>query len=99
VSTQGGWAPLWGHGGKELFFRGIGSPDMYAVEVQTSPTFALGETHTLFQTIAQWSLANRMYAANPDDQRFLMLYPPYDKDLQLVRVENFLEDLKRRMGE
>ena len=99
VSTQGGWSPLWAHIGKELFFRGSNSPDMYAVEGQTSPTFVVGETRTLFQTIAELGLVVRLYAVSPDDQRFLMLYPPHGRgDVQLVRVENFLEELKETVA-
>ncbi len=99
VSTNGGWSPLWAHSGKELFFRGSSSPDMYTVEVQTSPTFVVGETRTLFQTIAELGLVVRLYAVSPDDQRFLMLYPPHGRgDVQLVRVENFLEELKEKVA-
>jgi serine/threonine-protein kinase len=98
VSTNGGWSPRWAHSGRELFFRGSSAPDLYAVEVQTSPTFVVGETRTLFQTIAELGFVRHLYAVSPDDQRFLMLYPPHGSgDVQLVRVENFLEDLKRRM--
>lgn len=38
---------MWSRSGSDLFFRN-GSGEMVAVQVQTSPTFAMGRTEVLF---------------------------------------------------
>ncbi len=97
VSTDGGVEPQWAHSGKELFFRGISTLDMMAVDVQTTPVFRPGMPRALFHTDAATGLDYVRYAVSPDDRRFLMVgRGGADAQPQLVRVENFIQHLERR---
>jgi serine/threonine-protein kinase len=97
VSTRGGTEPLWSHSGKELFYRDVAG-NLVAVEVQSTPTFALGRSTVLFPAAAYYSFARGLeYAVAPDDRRFLMIRqvaggPPDE----LIVVDNWFEELKSK---
>jgi eukaryotic-like serine/threonine-protein kinase len=97
VSTRGGTEPLWSHSGKELFYRDVAG-NLVAVEVQSTPTFALGRSAALFPAAAYYSFARGLeYAVAPDDRRFLMIRqvaggPPDE----LIVVDNWFEELKSK---
>ena len=73
ISFEGGSEPRWGHSGHELFYRdAIG--DLIAVEVRTSPTFAIVSRQVLFSTRGYFRLSNHFgYEVMPGDQRFVVL--------------------------
>jgi len=93
VSTDGGLEPQWAHSGKELFFRAVGSLDMMAAAVETSPTFRPGTPRLLFRTAAATGLEYVRYAVAPDDQHFLMVGQGGDREPRLVRIEHFMQSL------
>jgi serine/threonine-protein kinase len=97
VSTQGGIEPQWSHSGKELFYRDVAG-NLIAVEVNTSPSFAVGRATVLFA--AGGFRADQFgteYAVALDDRRFLMIRPASatapDK---LIVVDNWFEELKAK---
>jgi eukaryotic-like serine/threonine-protein kinase len=96
VSTEGGMEPRWSHGGKEIFFRGIGGAEMMVVDVQTAPTFHAGPTRLLFRSDAVAGEEYVRYDVTSDDRRFLVVRPSgVETAAQLVRVEHFLRALER----
>ena len=95
VSTGGGTEPLRSHTGKELFYRDVAG-NLVAVEVQSTPTFSLGRSTTLFPAGAYLSFdRGAQYAVAPDDRRFLMIRQvPGNASDELVVVDNWFEELK-----
>jgi len=93
ISTDGGGVPLWAHNGRELFYKR--RDDLVAVEVQPGPPFVVGEPRTLFQL----PLTVTTYGVGPNDQRFLVIQPEAaDGDRELIVVENWVEELKAKVG-
>ena len=101
VSTEGGVEPMWAHSGDELFFKNP-ARQLVAVTVRTVPTFVVVQRQALFTVdpgIANF-LTMARYDVAPDDQRFLMFRPPVNGDSLpgVTVVENFLEEVKARVG-
>jgi serine/threonine-protein kinase len=97
VSTAGGDAPLWSHGGKELYFRN-NHGDLVAAEVKTTPTFSVGEQKVLF-SLSPFTFGGgvQLYAVAPDDKHFLMLRETTAGQSGLLIVsEHWLDELKAR---
>ena len=73
---------------------------MMAVPMQTSPSLVMGTPVKLFEGRFFSGLVGRTYDVSPDGRRFLMIkdaastaeLPP-----QIVIVENWFEELKRRV--
>jgi Tol biopolymer transport system component len=101
ISTGGGVEPRWAHSGRELFYK---SParELVAVSVDAEETFAAMDRQVLF-TFGP-SLANTAshprYSVAPDDQSFLTYQSPgLGEGLsEVVVAENFLEELKAKVG-
>ena len=97
VSFEGGSEPRWGHSGRELFYRdAIG--DLIAVEVRTSPTFAIVSRRSLFSTRAYFRLGNHFgYEVIPGDQRFVVL--PFggldERGGDLILVQHWSQEVER----
>jgi serine/threonine-protein kinase len=97
ISVDGGTEPRWAHSGRELFYRSS-VPEMVVAEIQSDPTFAVGERRVLFS----WGdLDNDRFDVAPDDQRFLFVRSRAElsERFELVVVENFFEELKAKVGE
>jgi len=99
ISTDGGTEPVWNPSGGELFYRA--DERMMAVPVTRRPGFSAGKPAVLFE--GTWlptpaTLPN--YDVSPDGKRFLMLKPADEEqgDRQIVVVQNWFEELKRRMA-
>jgi Tol biopolymer transport system component len=71
VSVDGGEEPVWGHTGRELFFR-RGS-EMVAVDVHGTATFAHGPARILFSGPFKRDGVNSNYDLDLNDQRFVMV--------------------------
>ena len=99
ISSEGGAGPAWAHSGRELFYL---SPDqqMMSVDVVPGSTFIAGDRRALFSVQPFFvSASTRYYDVAPDDDRFVMIRPAPDEGLgQIVVVENFFEEILRRMG-
>jgi serine/threonine-protein kinase len=97
ISSSGGRRPLWGPGGRELFFLG---PDaMMAIDIESEPTFSVGIPKRLFST-DEYVDSPLSYSVSPDGQRFLMFKPvtgtesgDADGQLSLRVVLNWFEEL------
>jgi serine/threonine-protein kinase len=97
VSTAGGFDPLWGRDGRELFYF-VASGTVMATPIQpgTGATFAAGNPRVVFDG----RYVEQGYDVSPDGQRFLMIKdarptgegPPPS---QFIVVQNWLEELKR----
>jgi serine/threonine-protein kinase len=97
ISSSGGRQPLWGPGGRELFFLG---PDaMMAIDIESEPTFSVGVPKRLFST-DEYADSPNSYSVSPDGQRFLMFKSVIgtdsgdaDNQLSLRVVLNWFEEL------
>ncbi|MFC1790866.1 hypothetical protein ACFL0I_00145, partial [Gemmatimonadota bacterium] len=98
VSTDGGTEPVWARSGEELFYRN-GVSELVAVQVSGEPSFAVGEQEVLF-SVAGYLFGNGrpQYAVTPDDQRFVLLRIGEAVDTDPILVQNFLEELKAKVG-
>ena len=103
VSTTGGSAARWAHSGRELFYEGPAG-DLMVVPVTPGPTFAPGEPRRLFPLGSGLVPSNIVpyYDLTPDDKRFVMVRVAAVNQApgagQLVVVDNWLEELRRKMG-
>jgi serine/threonine protein kinase/Tol biopolymer transport system component len=101
VSTQGGASPTWGPNGRELFYRHARA--MMSVPVPpTGKAFTHGNPRVLFEGSyvpeASDGSGARSYALAPDGQRFLMMKEEERHDAtQIVVIQNWVEELKRRV--
>jgi hypothetical protein len=102
ISAAGGDGPLWAPTGREIFYQlGAGeTTEMFAVPVQTTPTFSFGTGRRLFQG-PYLSFLNLNYDVSPDGRRFLMVkaFTPGptagSATVDLVVVLNWTDELKR----
>jgi len=102
VSADGGIVPLWAHSGRELFFLDD-QQRLVAAQVVTEPTFRVVELLPLFEIPPGYQFPQNgdPYDITLDDQRFLMarVFESGDEEPQrVVLVTNWVEELKRRMG-
>lgn len=98
ISTEGGTEPVWNPNGKELFYRS--GNKMIVVDITIQPGFSVGKPKTLFQgPYVSTPLTTPYYDVSPDGQRFLMLKPSEQTPSlnQIVVVQNWFEELKRRV--
>ncbi len=98
ISTEGGTEPVWNRNGRELFYRS--GDKMMAVDIATQPGFAAGTPRMLFEgQYVPAPGASPNYDVSPDGQRFLMLKPVEQAQAatQIVVVQNWFEELKRRV--
>jgi serine/threonine-protein kinase len=96
VSVNGGQAPRWAPGGDELFYRTASG--MTAATVETERAFRVTGRTVLFED--DYRTVNPVYAhydVDPRSGRFLMLTGE-DASGEIIVVANWLEELRRRMG-
>ncbi|HEX4932391.1 MAG TPA: hypothetical protein VFV33_04375, partial [Gemmatimonadaceae bacterium] len=98
VSPAGGIEPVWAHNGRELFFRAT-SGDLLSVEMTLdgsgAPRFAA--PRPLFRISLDENADGRHYQVMPDDQHFILLHSIGGSKRDLMVVENFVEELKRKV--
>ncbi len=107
VSTDGGTQPLWNAEGRELFYVDAESTEqpirrMFAVPVQTDPTFSYGNPVLLFEgEYATGGSNGRAYDVAADGQRFLMVKEGTAAgsvaQTRMHIVLNWFEELKARV--
>jgi eukaryotic-like serine/threonine-protein kinase len=98
ISTEGGTEPVWNPNGGELFYRS--GERMMAVAIATQPSFTAGKPRMLFKgQYVPTVTTPPNYDVSPDGQRFLMLKSSEEeqKATQIVVVQNWFEELKRRV--
>ncbi len=102
VSTQGGSAARWAHSGRELFYESPAG-GLMVVPVAQGPTFAPAESRPLFPLGSGLvpSAIVPYYDLTPDDRRFAMVRLAAVNQApgagQVVVVDNWFEELKRKM--
>jgi len=102
VSTTGGLSPVWAHSGRELFFLD-GKGNLVSQAVQPGASFTRGGQRALFSMAGYREVGNyHSFDVAPDDQRFLMVRMRRGAETEaqvLVVVDNWIEEVKRRMRE
>jgi eukaryotic-like serine/threonine-protein kinase len=101
VSTGGGGQPAWSPGGSELFFMDPQNR-MVSAQISTTPAFEVTALRTLFSARAFITDAfHRSYEVTPDGQ-FLFVSPQHltgSLSPRVVRVDNWLKDLRARVAQ
>ena len=103
ATTDGGHSPVWSPNGRELFYYANGT--MWAVPVETEPTFRPLNPEALFQGAYVVQPGNTFWPFDiaPNGERFLMRKPGVatlaDDDIepQLVVVQNWTQELLERV--
>jgi dipeptidyl aminopeptidase/acylaminoacyl peptidase len=108
VSSDGGFAPVWGRNGRELFFVAPPSPStrglvLTSVEVRLGSSFDWGQSQALFD-VSNFRLLGPDYTVGhydvaPDGQRFVFARAVSSRPSQLVVVQNFFEVLRRAVAD
>jgi len=99
VSTNGGFAPRWARSGDEIFYLDEDGT-MWSVEVVRGVPFTITTRQRLFDASAYELDQHQEYDVAPDG-RFLMVRKrggPQGAERELVWVQNWLEELKAKMG-
>ena len=97
VSTDGGYAPVWSHDGRRLFYISLRG-GMMGVEVTTGETFTMGERRALFP-LTEYREAPYAYDLSIDDSKFLMIRTRGGgEDPELIVVKNWFEELRNKVG-
>ena len=97
ISTEGGTEPVWNRNGRELVYRN--GERMMSVEITVQPAFAVGVARQVFAGSYADPVIIPTYDMTSDGQRFLMLKPKEQQaaNNQIVIVQNWFEELKRRV--
>ena len=100
VSVNGGVMPLWSRSGNRIFYVN-GANEMVEVRVSTAPSFTVQNRRTLFSIGPEFLISQTAdymrYAISPDDERFLMLRLEETETRELILVQNWMDELKRRV--
>jgi Tol biopolymer transport system component len=100
ISTAGGYAPVWGHDQRELFYLRTADSmiQMMVVEIESATSFRAGTPRLLFEGQYRTTVPFRNYDIAPDGQRFIMTTrsgPPEPPTTQMHVILNWAEELKR----
>ena len=96
--------PLWAHNGRELFYVDL-EHRVVQVSFDTARGFRVTGERVLFPLDGTYVTATYRWTAGlwditPDDERFLMVrrrQRPWEERAQLIVVENFFDELERRV--
>ena len=86
ISTAGGSEPRWRRDGGELFYRNADT--LFAVQVRTSPGFAIGKRTVLFTGAYVSNSRHATYDVHPDGQRFVFVTSDRSEATDLILVQN-----------
>ena len=101
ISNGGGSHPVWSPKEHEIYFLDRSS-QLNAAEVQTGPTFAVGDVRPLFDA-SQFSIDpfHQSYDVTPDGGSFIFSSPRQSgartNGIRLVWVNNWFTDLQARI--
>jgi Tol biopolymer transport system component len=94
ISTDGGFEPMWGRGGRELFFRT--GAKLLSATLATSPEFVVVRRDTLFEDAFRLGTNYGNYDVSPDGKSFVMVKPLASQDPPVI-VLGWLDELRDRM--
>jgi len=100
VSVGGAVEPVWSESGNELFFRASGE-GLTAVEVGEGEDFSIGEMNSLFRSRPYLLFSShRAYDLDRGRNRFAMIRAARAEaePALLILVQNFMEEVKARVG-
>jgi Tol biopolymer transport system component len=93
ISATGGTEPVWGAGGKQLYYR-AGSRRVIAVPVTAGNEFRVGSASEINVTLDSGSLQTN-YDVSPDGSRLIGILQDDLAPPSIVLVQNWSEELKR----
>lgn len=104
ISNGGGIDPIWGPGGRELFFRTF-EGHLMRVAIETEPKFVVANPEIVLGPGSYVvSSFNRSFDISPDGQRFLMMKDvrstgddPYAGLAQMIVVQNWFQELNAQV--
>ena len=101
ISSAGGAEPRWSHDGRELFFLDPAAT-MMAAQIQTAPSFAVGESRRLFDASGFIDLGfHQSYDVTADGRFFLLIASkragPNGRSPTIVQAENWFADVRSRL--
>jgi serine/threonine-protein kinase len=98
ISTTDGYAPLWSHTGRELFYLSQETGKLMSVAVKPGATFAFDQPRPLL-SVVQYVGGGPVqpFDVSADDKRFLFLREtaPSDRS-ELIVVQNWTQELEQR---
>ncbi len=92
ISTAGGSKPVWGAGGRDLYYRN--GDKMLVVPIETKPVFKAGSARVLFE--GRYWVAGHDYDVSPAGDRFYMIQEG-PAPTQITVVQDWFDELKRRV--
>jgi len=101
VSNAGGTEPRWSADGREIFFLDL-SFSMMAAQVQTRPSFAVGDSRRLFDASGFIDLGfHQNYEVDRDGRTFFFIAPrrsgARDRPPTVVLAEHWFADVRSRL--
>ena len=99
VSTQSGWFPRWGRGGKELFYLTVTDNTLTSVEVSVQgANFSTGRVQSLFRPLLSITpgISAAEFDVGLDGQRILVNSLGEAKPEPIVLVVNWTAELKKK---
>src|SRR5687767_6117612 len=94
ISTDGGRAPVWTRGGREIVYQAP-EDEIMAVDVRAAPTFQAGIPKALFKTNLRPPPGGQ-FDVTPDGERFLVNVKPADENSDPVTlVQNWAAERKQ----
>ncbi|MCZ6725966.1 MAG: protein kinase, partial [Acidobacteria bacterium] len=96
VSIDGGLSPIWSADGGELFFRDGGALLAASIDLEGEPRVRV-PTEVFDGPYTLDLMGHQRYDVSPDGRRFLMV--ENSDDYRVVIVQNWFEELKRKVPE
>ncbi len=100
ISISGGTSPRWAHRTHELFY--YDGKAIVAVPLRRGADFATGPPQRLFDFTPFTGRVGPDFEVAPDDQRFLLIRSENETPsnrLQLVIVQNWMTELRHKLGQ
>ena len=101
VSNGGGVEPRWSADGREIFFLDLGF-SMMTAQIQTTPSFAVGDSRRLFDASGYFNLGfHQSYDVTRDGKSFFFVAPKRagarDRAPTMVMAEHWFTDVRSRL--
>jgi serine/threonine-protein kinase len=95
ISTDGGTEPVWGRGGRELFYRA--QNQLMSAAIQTTPAFSVSSRRPVLPDAYTQNPDHTGYDVHPSEGWFVFTRARSQSG-ELVLVLNWLEELRARIG-